>query len=79
MVLPWSLGQIVGDYFTGLHHDVRDLPAFASQLTRQTLEKERDYAATIGNRSLERGLWSLPHRASLVGRRNHFVAVPKLS
>ena len=48
------------------------------RLDAHTQDLERDYSSSINQRAHDRTLMTRVHRQHLTGRRNHFVAVPKL-
>ena len=48
------------------------------RLDAHTQDLQRDYSSTVKQRAHERCLTTRVHRQHLTGRRNRFVAVPKL-
>ena len=78
VVLPWSFGKMLTPLVAQINsvackdiHNVRRLDAHAQDL-------QRDYSSTVNQRAHDRSLTTRVHRQHLTGRRNRFVAVPKL-
>lgn len=75
MILPCSLQLVLCNWlktFYG-HCDESTKVAYAKYEKALT----RDYATTVGERAMKRGLFDVHHRRALDGRRNHFIKVPK--
>ena len=75
IVVPHSLQIVVYNW-------LKDFYAQCNEPTKQAFAKyeaslNRDYAATVGERATNRGLFDIQHRQLLDGRRNKFVKVPK--
>ena len=75
IVVPHSLQVVVYNW-------LKDFYAHCNEPTKQAFAKyeaslNRDYAATLGERATNRGLFDIQHRQFLEGRRNKFVKVPK--
>ena len=75
LVVPQSLQMVVYDW-------LKDFYAKCNESTKDAFAKyemslNRDYAATMGERAMNRGLFDVQHRQFLEGRRNKFVRVPK--
>ena len=78
VVLPWSFGKLLTPLAAQINavackdiHNMRRLDAHTQDL-------QRDYSSTVKQRAHERCLTTRGHRQHLTGRRNCFVAVPKL-
>ena len=79
LVVPWSFGRLAMVFFHQINKQMAlSDAAKASRLHAHEEELTRDFSATIGKRANDRTLNLRPHRAKLNGRRNHFVAVPKV-
>ena len=75
LVVPYSLQSVVFQWLSSFY-------AQCNESTRKAFAKyeaslKRNYAATVGERATNRGLFDLQHRRCLEGRRNKFVKVPK--
>ena len=75
IVVPHSLQIVVYDWLKNFYAQCNDQTkeAFAKYESSLT----RDYAATVGERATNRGLFEIQHRQCLDGRRNKFIKVPK--
>ena len=78
VVLPWSFGKMLTPLVAQINsvackdiHNVRRLDAHAQDL-------QRDFSSTVNRRAHDRSLTTRVHRQHLTGRRNRFVAVPKV-
>tara|TARA_B110000046_G_scaffold90577_1_gene98559 strand:- start:794 stop:1360 length:567 start_codon:yes stop_codon:yes gene_type:complete len=75
VVLPFSLQTVLCNWLQTFYQQCDETTKAAYAKYEQALT--RDYAATVGERATERGLFDVHHRRALDGRRNHFVKVPK--
>eukprot|EP00966_Prymnesium_polylepis_P199775 4629996-Prymnesium_polylepis.2 len=75
LLVPHALQSVVFNwlkvYYSKCNDSTRE--AFA----KYEINLERDYALTVGERALNRGLHNLKHRQPLNGRRNKFAKAPK--
>ena len=78
VVLPWSFGQMLAPLAAQINSvackDTRNL----RRLDAHAQDLQRDFSSTVNRRAHDRSLTTRVHRQHLTGRRNRFVAVPKV-
>ena len=78
VVLPWSFGKMLTPLVAQINSVACKDVQNARRLHAHSQDLERDYSSTVNQRAHERSLTTRVHRQHLTGRRNRFVAVPKL-
>ena len=78
VVLPWSFGKMLAPLAAQINSVACEDACNVRRLDPHAQDLQRDYSSTVNRRAHDRSLTTRVHRQHLTGRRNRFVAVPKV-